>query len=1373
VPLIETGPGVIQSNYILESQLTSDEKFIYATTAFSGDVLTFARDGSTGRLTLIQTTGGFVPNIGTGIKLSPDNKFLYVISNSHIIVYSRDNATGLISRVDGQPDYMDATGSLTFSPDGKNVYIASYSPRRIIAAARNTTTGLLTNIQEVTPSLSPRSSVISPDGLHLYVGVNEGIEIYNRDATTGLLTFYTQAKYSTPEGGALNPFGPAASLKLTINKAGTRLYADAVSLGKLTMWKIESTGDLTLLDRKEPLATGTSSISDDGILYWNQNGGDGKTDRYTESAGALQLAGTQQYDESLNKGLALIADHQVSSDGEYLFFSDYNDNCITSWSSGIHNNSIMEPKDRLDVSELGLTDGLVRTILLASDQKNLYAYSASDNSTTFRIHTINVGNSKELVSNGDFTLTGELRSFQLTSDGKFLYTLTTDNKLSVYNRDAGGNLTFNTQYSSFNSINITNPLDFYITADDQFIYLLYSKFLFTLKRDVATGLLTFDSNIQATQSEAGTGKLIGGPGDLSLLVSSAPTSYYNQFARNPTTGALTSIQTGFDRLGNPTIQDRGILYPSKSDDGGQPSKTHIYNPDGTLTIYSPSGTEYLNSHNTTAGNEFVFSSASDITYAVNSSRADAVVIAKYKTTLPPAPPENITATPQDRAIKLDWSPRTGSNLKYAVYASLYSDPSNAVKLGETTSTTYTQINIDDRTYYYVKTVSTGAESVFSLPVSAIPLDSPPAGPVNLALTPGAGYVKLSWTLNAESDFDHYQVRRDEVDNFAGASLLANNVTTTTFTDNTAEQGVTYFYWIIAVDARGNSSHSVVSGSEIDIAPAAPLLVNTNSNIGYVSLAWQANTERDLQGYTVYRSTTQNVADAVAMESSADRNVNDLNALEGHTYYYWVTAYDLKGNESAKSAMVSGMVVNQEPPAPVFDMVVTGDRFVEIRWTTSPAHAPDPNFFPDFKQANVYRSTSDDVATATFVGSTATGSNYTDLTALYNVTYYYWVDNEDTGGLKSSKVYMSDGMAVNAPPAAPANVSGTVGIGYIDLAWQVNSETDFDHYDIYRSTNPDDIGSIIGTASASGYHDHNTTYDVLYYYAIVAVDASGNESDPSDSFPILMVNLVPTAPTGITVTPDKKAVVVSWNMNPEDDVQLYHIYRATSSDPGTFTMIGSTSMTSFTDTNVEYNLTYIYMVVAFDGNSEGPHSSLQSITIPPQDVRPLTPQISSIGLINNELVLTWSATTDTDIKNYLIYRSTENDTVKAQIISIVDASVKTYSDNTAPVDQQLFYWIIAADNARQFSRFGTSVTYAITGLEERPMGISIYPNPATSTLFVSDPGSVVEWISVVDMSGRLVSETPDRYLYIGSISPGLYIVNIRTSNGHIRLKLEKK
>lgn len=68
----------------------------------------------------------------------------------------------------------------------------------------------------------------------------------------------------------------------------------------------------------------------------------------------------------------------------------------------------------------------------------------------------------------------------------------------------------------------------------------------------------------------------------------------------------------------------------------------------------------------------------------------------------------------------------------------------------------------------------------------------------------------------------------------------------------------------------------------------------------IDLVWAPNTEADLAGYNLYRREEGAQAEKVNKDLVKAPSYRDTSALAGHTYFYSVSAVDLRGNESARS-----------------------------------------------------------------------------------------------------------------------------------------------------------------------------------------------------------------------------------------------------------------------------------------------------------------------------------------------------------------------------------------------------------------------------------------------------------------------------------------
>lgn len=83
-----------------------------------------------------------------------------------------------------------------------------------------------------------------------------------------------------------------------------------------------------------------------------------------------------------------------------------------------------------------------------------------------------------------------------------------------------------------------------------------------------------------------------------------------------------------------------------------------------------------------------------------------------------------------------------------------------------------------------------------------------------------------------------------------------------------------------------------------------------------------------------------------------------------------------------------------------------------------------------------------------------------------------------------------------PPARPEDLTAIAGVSSIELSWSRNSEADLEGYRVYRAVGEGDFLPIGELVPSSTYSDATASNGVALRYRITALDATGNESEPS-------------------------------------------------------------------------------------------------------------------------------------------------------------------------------------------------------------------------------------------------------------------------------------
>ncbi|MBZ5609280.1 MAG: hypothetical protein LAP38_13535 [Acidobacteriia bacterium] len=189
----------------------------------------------------------------------------------------------------------------------------------------------------------------------------------------------------------------------------------------------------------------------------------------------------------------------------------------------------------------------------------------------------------------------------------------------------------------------------------------------------------------------------------------------------------------------------------------------------------------------------------------------------------------------------------------------------------------------------------------------------------------------------------------------------------------------------------------------------------------------------------------------------------------------------KGRYSGWSNLVP-LTVDQPLATPANVKAEAVPRGVAVAWTAAGTN-----------QFRVYRKTGDEKEPSLL--ATVEQPTYLDAATEYGKAYEYYV--EAVRGKTVSEV--AGPVAITPkdifPPAVPAGLTASAGIGSVELAWERNTEPDFKEYRISRSEEAGQFVQIAAGLEAPSYSDRNVESGKHYRYRIVAVDQSGNASEP--------------------------------------------------------------------------------------------------------------------------------------------------------------------------------------------------------------------------------------------------------------------------------------
>lgn len=161
-------------------------------------------------------------------------------------------------------------------------------------------------------------------------------------------------------------------------------------------------------------------------------------------------------------------------------------------------------------------------------------------------------------------------------------------------------------------------------------------------------------------------------------------------------------------------------------------------------------------------------------------------------------------------------------------------------------------------------------------------------------------ITLSWS--AVSNAKSYSVYRGTASGGLGSKTrIASDLTATTYTDNSAVGGTTYYYQVTAHNSDGSSN----SSNEIQATASGGsfALVGTVSGTG-ISLTWA--TVSGAASYRVYRGMSATNL-TLLPSSSTITSYLDSTVAAGTSYYYQIAAVNGSGVELQRSNITGGLM----------------------------------------------------------------------------------------------------------------------------------------------------------------------------------------------------------------------------------------------------------------------------------------------------------------------------------------------------------------------------------------------------------------------------------------------------------------------------------
>ncbi len=427
-------------------------------------------------------------------------------------------------------------------------------------------------------------------------------------------------------------------------------------------------------------------------------------------------------------------------------------------------------------------------------------------------------------------------------------------------------------------------------------------------------------------------------------------------------------------------------------------------------------------------------------------------------TTSPSTPAGLVASVAGSGLGLSWTASTDDVLVkgYEIHRSTTSGftPSSATLIAFTDTAAFADAPGDGTWYYRVVAVDTsGNASTASAQATATLTDNqPPTTPTEVSASQVNQPVALTWTPSSD-DFGValYRVYRSTSSSFAPSAATAVGTTTTAAYSETDVPFGTWYYRVVAEDAKGNQSPPSAAAAVLvgDRTPPTSPTLTTTANGQQVHLAWTGATDAvGVVGYKIYRSPTAGFAlsDATLMTTSLVTTTAYDDPAGPGTWYYQVVAVDAAGNASVPAAERSTFIPDIEAPtAPTSISASLHGLQAVLSWVAAADNVAVSGY-------DVHRSA---VAGFTPTAANLVGTAAGDATSYTENppagTWYYRVVAKDAAGHRTASDDTLLTLTDSTPPSAPTALTATAAGASVQLSWTAATD-DFGvlSYQVHRS-----------------------------------------------------------------------------------------------------------------------------------------------------------------------------------------------------------------------------------------------------------------------------------------------------------------------------------
>jgi chitodextrinase len=517
----------------------------------------------------------------------------------------------------------------------------------------------------------------------------------------------------------------------------------------------------------------------------------------------------------------------------------------------------------------------------------------------------------------------------------------------------------------------------------------------------------------------------------------------------------------------------------------------------------------------------------------------------------------------------------------------------------------------------------------------------------------------------------------------------------------------------------NTNFTITTGSTDTVAPSAPTLTASGTTQTTTNLSWSGATDNvAVTGYNVYQN-------GVLLGSTTTATTYSVSGLTASTTYsFTVKAKDAAGNVSIASNTASVTTLAPvpdtiAPTAPTLTAAGTTTTTTNLSWTGATDNVAVTGY-------HIYKD-------GVLLGSTTTATSFSVTGLSSGTAYAFYVQAKDAAGnisLASNTVTVTTLTPDTTAPTAPVlSASGTTSAG-TNLSWSgATDNVAVTSYDVYQN------GAFKANVATTTYSVTGLTASTAYSFYVIAKDAAGNVSIASNTVSVTtLANTIAYCTSQGTSTADERIgkVVLGTISNTSTGTAGYENFTALSTN-----LVRSTAntitVTPFWVTTTKYKEGY---AVFIDYNKNGVFTDA------------------------GETVWTKAASTTTPVSGTFTVPATATLGATRMRVSMKYNAIPT-SCETLSFGQVEDYTVNITATARQD--------------EGAALDVVLYPNPVDGAyISVSDTASAAAY-RIFDLLGQEIAagKVENNQLYVGELSPGIYLVELTANQQSVTKRMIKK